>query len=157
MEETRICSPNVGAAYTLTSNLPLDALGPGNVTEGTVCRILRGCGSGRGGAGPNTGVGGRGGLSSASSSTDQSKISALRTAALLLSRVPERESSLLSAVANKLGYPGRVVVAYAGHVLRSTVLVGHTAIVGRGVELDEGTSDLRPADGGQSSTTVIAQ
>ena len=35
MEETRIRSPNVGAAHTLTSNLPLDALGPGNSTEGT--------------------------------------------------------------------------------------------------------------------------
>ena len=35
MEETRIRSPNVGAAHTLTSNLPLDALGPGNATEGT--------------------------------------------------------------------------------------------------------------------------
>ena len=89
MEETRICSPNVGSAHTLTSNLPLDALGPGNATEGTVCRILRGYGSGGGGAGTNTGVGGGGGSSSASSSTDRSKISALCTAALLLSRVPE--------------------------------------------------------------------
>ena len=35
MEETRIRSPNVGAAHTLTSNLPLDALGPGNAAEGT--------------------------------------------------------------------------------------------------------------------------
>ena len=35
MEETRICSPNVGASHTLTSNLPLDALGPGNATEVT--------------------------------------------------------------------------------------------------------------------------
>ena len=35
MEETRIRSPNVGAVHTLTSNLPLDALGPGNATEGT--------------------------------------------------------------------------------------------------------------------------
>ena len=34
MEETRIRSPNVGAAHNLTSNLPLDALGPGNATEG---------------------------------------------------------------------------------------------------------------------------
>ena len=30
MEDTRIRSPNIGAAHTLTSNLPLDALGPGN-------------------------------------------------------------------------------------------------------------------------------
>ena len=58
---------------------------------------------------------------------------------------------------NKLGDPGRVVAAYAGHVLRSTVLVGHTATVGRGVELDERTSALRPDDGGQSSISVIAQ
>ena len=35
MEETRICSPNVGADHTLTSNLCLDALGPGNATEVT--------------------------------------------------------------------------------------------------------------------------
>ena len=35
MEDTRIRSPNVGSAHTLTSNLPLDALGPGNATEGT--------------------------------------------------------------------------------------------------------------------------
>ena len=35
MEETRIRSPNIGAAHTLTSNLPLDALGPGNAAEGT--------------------------------------------------------------------------------------------------------------------------
>ena len=34
MEETRIRSPNVGAAHTLTSNLLLDALFPGNATEG---------------------------------------------------------------------------------------------------------------------------
>ena len=58
---------------------------------------------------------------------------------------------------NKLGDPGRVVAAYAGHVLRSTVLVVHMVIVGRGVELDEGTFDLRPADRGQSSTTVISK
>ena len=55
---TRIRSPNVGAAHTLTSKLPLDDLGPGNATEGTVCRILRGCGGGGGGAGSNPGVGG---------------------------------------------------------------------------------------------------
>ena len=133
MEDTHIRSPNVGAAHTLTSNLPLYALGPGNATEGTVLRILCGCGGGGGGAGPNPGVGGGGGSSSASSSTDWSKILDLRTAALLLSRVPERESFLLSAVVNKLGDPGRAVAAYAGHVLRSTVLVGHTAIFGRGV------------------------
>ena len=35
MEETGIRSPNVGAAHTLNSNLPLDALGRGNATEGT--------------------------------------------------------------------------------------------------------------------------
>ena len=35
MKETRIRSPNVGAAYTLTYNLPLDDLGPWNATEGT--------------------------------------------------------------------------------------------------------------------------
>ena len=35
MEETRIQTPNIGAAHTLTSNLPLDALGPGNASEGT--------------------------------------------------------------------------------------------------------------------------
>ena len=58
MEETRIRSPDVVVARTLTSNLPLDALGPGNATEGTVCRILRGCGGGGGGAGSNPGVGG---------------------------------------------------------------------------------------------------
>ena len=84
MEDTRIISPNVGAAHTLTSNLTLDALGPGNATEGTVFRILRGCGGG--GAGPNTGVGGGGGSLLASSSTDWSKILALRTAELLLRR-----------------------------------------------------------------------
>ena len=68
-------------------------------------------------------------MSSALSSTDRSKILALRTAALLLSRVPEREPSLLSTVANKLGDTGRVVAACAGHVLRSTVLVGHPAMM----------------------------
>ena len=31
------------------------------------------------------------------------------------------------------------------------------ADVGRGIELDEGTSDLRSSDGVQSSTTVLAQ
>ena len=35
MEETRIWSPNTGAAHSLTSNLPLDDLGPGNADEGT--------------------------------------------------------------------------------------------------------------------------
>ena len=35
MEETRIQKPNIGAAHTLTSNLPLDALGPGISAEGT--------------------------------------------------------------------------------------------------------------------------
>ena len=35
MEETRIWSPNIGAAHNLTSNLLLDALGPGNAAEGT--------------------------------------------------------------------------------------------------------------------------
>ena len=35
MEETRIRSPNIGAAHNLTSNLPLDALGPGIAAEGT--------------------------------------------------------------------------------------------------------------------------
>ena len=35
MEENRIRSPNIGAAHTFTSNLPLDALGPGNADEGT--------------------------------------------------------------------------------------------------------------------------
>ena len=35
MEETRIQTPNIGAAHTLTSNLPLDALGPGIAAEGT--------------------------------------------------------------------------------------------------------------------------
>ena len=35
MEETRIQSPNIGAVHTLTSNVPLDALGPGNAAEGT--------------------------------------------------------------------------------------------------------------------------
>ena len=34
MEDTRIRSPNIGAAHTLTSNLPLDALGPGNAAKG---------------------------------------------------------------------------------------------------------------------------
>ena len=34
MEETRIQAPNIGAAHTLTSNLPLDALGPGIAAEG---------------------------------------------------------------------------------------------------------------------------
>ena len=35
MEKTRISSPNLGAAHTLTSNLPLGVLAPGNTTEGT--------------------------------------------------------------------------------------------------------------------------
>ena len=35
MEETRIQTPNIGASHTLTSNLPLDALGPGIAAEGT--------------------------------------------------------------------------------------------------------------------------
>ena len=35
MEKTHILSPNKGAAHTLTSNLPLDALGPDNAAEGT--------------------------------------------------------------------------------------------------------------------------
>ena len=35
MEETRIKSPNIGAAHTLTYSLPLDALGPGNAADGT--------------------------------------------------------------------------------------------------------------------------
>ena len=35
MEETRIRSPNIGAVHNLTSNLTLDALGPGNAAEGT--------------------------------------------------------------------------------------------------------------------------
>ena len=35
MEETRIRSPNIGAAHIFTSSLPLDALGPGNAAEGT--------------------------------------------------------------------------------------------------------------------------
>ena len=34
MEETRIQTPNIGASHTLTSNLPLDALGPGIAVEG---------------------------------------------------------------------------------------------------------------------------
>ena len=33
MEDARIQTPNIGAAHTLTSNLPLDALGPGNAAE----------------------------------------------------------------------------------------------------------------------------
>ena len=35
MEETRIQTPNIGAAHTLTSNLTLEALGPGIAAEGT--------------------------------------------------------------------------------------------------------------------------
>ena len=35
MEETCIQTPNIGAAHTLISNLPLDALGPGISAEGT--------------------------------------------------------------------------------------------------------------------------
>ena len=35
MEETRIQTPNIGAAHTLTSNLPLDDLGPSIAAEGT--------------------------------------------------------------------------------------------------------------------------
>ena len=35
MEETCIQTPNIGAAHTLISNLPLDALGPGIAAEGT--------------------------------------------------------------------------------------------------------------------------
>ena len=35
MEETRIQTPIIGAAHTLTSNLPLDALDPGIAAEGT--------------------------------------------------------------------------------------------------------------------------
>ena len=35
MEETHIQTPKIGAAHTLTSNLPLDALGPGIAAEGT--------------------------------------------------------------------------------------------------------------------------
>ena len=35
MEETRIQTPNIGASHTLTSNLPLGALGPGIAAEGT--------------------------------------------------------------------------------------------------------------------------
>ena len=33
MEETCIQTPNIGAAHTLTSNLPLDALGTGIAAE----------------------------------------------------------------------------------------------------------------------------
>ena len=98
---------------------------------------LRSCGGGGVGAGPNPGLVGGGGSLSASSSTDWSKILALRTAALLLSRVPERESSLLSAVVNNIGDPGRGVAACARHVLRSTFLGGHpamTAVVAREVQ-----------------------
>ena len=35
MEETRIQTPTIGAADTLTSNPPLDALGPDIAAEGT--------------------------------------------------------------------------------------------------------------------------
>ena len=35
MEDARIQTPNIGAAHILTSNLPLDALGPGIAAEGT--------------------------------------------------------------------------------------------------------------------------
>ena len=46
MEETRIQTPNIGAAHTLNYNLPLDALGPGIAADGTYlsndasCEIL---------------------------------------------------------------------------------------------------------------------
>ena len=74
----------------MTSNLPVYALGPGNATDGTVFRILRGCGGGGGDAGPNPGVGGGGGSLLALSSTYLSSISALRTTSLLLIRVPKQ-------------------------------------------------------------------
>ena len=35
MEDARIQTPNIGAAHTLTSKLPLDALGPGIAAEDT--------------------------------------------------------------------------------------------------------------------------
>ena len=35
MEDNSIQTPNIGSAHTFTSNLPLDALGPGSAAEGT--------------------------------------------------------------------------------------------------------------------------
>ena len=43
MEETCIQTPNIGAAHTLNSNLPLDALGPGISAEGTYPSNIASC------------------------------------------------------------------------------------------------------------------
>jgi ribosome biogenesis protein MAK21 len=49
------------------------------------------------------------------------KISTLKSAATLLSKVPEGESQILAMVANKLGDPGKKVAAAAGHQLRNVL------------------------------------